>query len=247
MPVQTKQFRKDQLAQVNPPKYEKTEDMADLTFLNEAAVLHNLKQRYYSNLIYVSETVSTSTNQVSLFFSTEIDQGLQKRSAAASKSTEIWEMRGYVEFNLPQRCFGPPQFEATLLRQTYLRKIISTQQRFPLCSFAQCFFVSVFGFHQWKRFFHRGRWIKHVGRATTFLVEFSFFLKSYHERWSLRNCMTKGRDIEHRYFDWPGCLDDLEFIFSSVMKIFTNLRVCSSECMVTLVIRKRRLIKHIYV
>lgn len=54
MPVQTKQFRKEQLAQVNPPKYEKTEDMADLTFLNEASVLHNLKQRYYSNLIYVS-------------------------------------------------------------------------------------------------------------------------------------------------------------------------------------------------
>ncbi|XP_043518725.1 myosin heavy chain, muscle isoform X23 [Frieseomelitta varia] len=49
---ETKQFRKDQLAQVNPPKYEKTEDMADLTFLNEASVLHNLKQRYYNNLIY---------------------------------------------------------------------------------------------------------------------------------------------------------------------------------------------------
>lgn len=30
---ETKQFRKEQLAQVNPPKYEKTEDMADLTFL----------------------------------------------------------------------------------------------------------------------------------------------------------------------------------------------------------------------
>lgn len=54
MPVQTKQFRKDQLSQVNPPKFEKSEDMADLTFLNEASVLHNLKQRYYSKLIYVS-------------------------------------------------------------------------------------------------------------------------------------------------------------------------------------------------
>lgn len=28
--------------------------MADLTYLNEAAVLHNLRQRYYSKLIYVS-------------------------------------------------------------------------------------------------------------------------------------------------------------------------------------------------
>ncbi|XP_076671840.1 myosin heavy chain isoform X36 [Andrena cerasifolii] len=49
---ETKQFRKDQLSQVNPPKFEKSEDMADLTFLNEASVLHNLKQRYYSKLIY---------------------------------------------------------------------------------------------------------------------------------------------------------------------------------------------------
>jgi myosin heavy chain 6/7 len=41
------------VGQVNPPKYEKTEDMSNLTFLNDASVLHNLKQRYYSKLIYV--------------------------------------------------------------------------------------------------------------------------------------------------------------------------------------------------
>lgn len=39
---------------VNPPKFEKLQDMADLTYLNEASVLHNLKQRYYHKLIYVS-------------------------------------------------------------------------------------------------------------------------------------------------------------------------------------------------
>ncbi|OAD59363.1 Myosin heavy chain, muscle [Eufriesea mexicana] len=61
---ETKQFRKDQLAQVNPPKYEKTEDMADLTFLNEAAVLHNLKQRYYSNLIYTKDFKKDQLQQV---------------------------------------------------------------------------------------------------------------------------------------------------------------------------------------
>ncbi|XP_050076436.1 myosin heavy chain, muscle isoform X8 [Anopheles maculipalpis] len=47
-----KNFKKEQLSQVNPPKFEKVEDMADLTYLNEAAVLHNLRQRYYSRLIY---------------------------------------------------------------------------------------------------------------------------------------------------------------------------------------------------
>lgn len=40
--------------QMNPPKFEKIEDMAGLTYLNEATVLHNLRQRYYSSLIYVS-------------------------------------------------------------------------------------------------------------------------------------------------------------------------------------------------
>ncbi|XP_049825637.1 myosin heavy chain, muscle isoform X10 [Aethina tumida] len=47
-----KHFKKDQVMQVNPPKYEKVEDMADLTYLNDAAVLHNLRQRYYAKLIY---------------------------------------------------------------------------------------------------------------------------------------------------------------------------------------------------
>lgn len=47
-------FLKDDIQKVNPPKYDKVEDMAELTCLNEASVLHNLKERYYSNLIYVS-------------------------------------------------------------------------------------------------------------------------------------------------------------------------------------------------
>ncbi|XP_044252372.1 myosin heavy chain, muscle isoform X21 [Tribolium madens] len=47
-----KPFKKENVHQVNPPKYEKVEDMADLTYLNEAAVLHNLRQRYYAKLIY---------------------------------------------------------------------------------------------------------------------------------------------------------------------------------------------------
>ncbi|XP_032294532.1 myosin heavy chain, muscle isoform X35 [Drosophila virilis] len=49
---ETKDFKKDQLQQVNPPKYEKAEDMSNLTYLNDASVLHNLRQRYYNKLIY---------------------------------------------------------------------------------------------------------------------------------------------------------------------------------------------------
>ena len=47
---------KDDIQKMNPPKFSKVEDMAELTCLNEASVLHNLKERYYSGLIYVSTT-----------------------------------------------------------------------------------------------------------------------------------------------------------------------------------------------
>ncbi|XP_033248665.1 myosin heavy chain, muscle isoform X32 [Drosophila miranda] len=49
---ESRDFKKDQLQQVNPPKYEKAEDMSNLTYLNDASVLHNLRQRYYHKLIY---------------------------------------------------------------------------------------------------------------------------------------------------------------------------------------------------
>lgn len=58
-----KQFvAKDDIQKMNPPKFDKVEDMADLTCLNEACVLHNIKDRYYSGLIYVSNNfIFTST------------------------------------------------------------------------------------------------------------------------------------------------------------------------------------------
>uniref|UniRef100_A0A3Q3KRF8 Myosin-9 n=1 Tax=Monopterus albus TaxID=43700 RepID=A0A3Q3KRF8_MONAL len=45
-------INKDDIQKMNPPKFNKVEDMAELTCLNEASVLHNIKERYYSGLIY---------------------------------------------------------------------------------------------------------------------------------------------------------------------------------------------------
>lgn len=42
------------LAPMNPPQFDGVEDIADLTHLNEASVINNLKQRYGSGSIYVS-------------------------------------------------------------------------------------------------------------------------------------------------------------------------------------------------
>merc|ERR1712170_44280 len=48
----TKVFKKDQVGQVNPPKFDCSEDMAGLTYLNDACVLWNSVVRYKNELIY---------------------------------------------------------------------------------------------------------------------------------------------------------------------------------------------------
>uniref|UniRef100_A0A8B9HS67 Myosin-7 n=1 Tax=Astyanax mexicanus TaxID=7994 RepID=A0A8B9HS67_ASTMX len=45
-------FKDSQILQQNPPKFDKIEDMAMLTFLHEPAVLFNLKERYAAWMIY---------------------------------------------------------------------------------------------------------------------------------------------------------------------------------------------------
>merc|ERR1711923_238955 len=47
-----KVFKSSEVGQVNPPKFEKCEDMANLTFLNDASVFYNLKVRFQAKLIY---------------------------------------------------------------------------------------------------------------------------------------------------------------------------------------------------
>merc|ERR1712113_779341 len=47
-----KVFKSEEVGQCNPPKFEKIEDMADLTYLNDASVFHNLDVRFKSKLIY---------------------------------------------------------------------------------------------------------------------------------------------------------------------------------------------------
>ena len=45
-------FKAEEIGQINPPKFEMCEDMANLTFLNDASVFHNLEVRYKAKLIY---------------------------------------------------------------------------------------------------------------------------------------------------------------------------------------------------
>jgi len=47
-----KVYKVEEIGQVNPRKFERCEDMADLTYLNDASVFHNLEVRFKSKLIY---------------------------------------------------------------------------------------------------------------------------------------------------------------------------------------------------
>jgi myosin heavy chain 6/7 len=49
---QKKVFKAEEVGQVNPPKFEKCEDMANLTYLNDASVFYNLKVRFQAKMIY---------------------------------------------------------------------------------------------------------------------------------------------------------------------------------------------------
>jgi len=49
---QKKVFKKDQVGQVNPPKFDCSDDMSSLTYLNDACVLWNSVVRYKNELIY---------------------------------------------------------------------------------------------------------------------------------------------------------------------------------------------------
>jgi myosin heavy chain 6/7 len=49
---EVKVFKKDQVGQVNPPKFDCSDDMAGLTYLNDACVLWNSVVRYKNELIY---------------------------------------------------------------------------------------------------------------------------------------------------------------------------------------------------
>ncbi|KFP01407.1 Myosin-4, partial [Calypte anna] len=49
---ETMTVKEDQIFSMNPPKYDKIEDMAMMTHLHEPAVLYNLKERYAAWMIY---------------------------------------------------------------------------------------------------------------------------------------------------------------------------------------------------
>jgi len=65
---------------MNPPKYEKCEDMADLTYLSDATVYHNLRERYTSWYIYTySGLFCVTINPFSIQYFAFVTMGVGKK------------------------------------------------------------------------------------------------------------------------------------------------------------------------
>jgi myosin heavy subunit len=65
--LQKKTFKSTELGQINPPKFEKCEDMANLTFLNDGSVFWNLKTRYQvrmDNFTFSVMALSSGTSRL---------------------------------------------------------------------------------------------------------------------------------------------------------------------------------------
>ena len=118
--------KKDQCFPVNPPKFEKVEDMADLTYLNDAAVLHNLRQRYYHKLIYVS----VPKNWILLinFFFSFLFLPSKKNKSVRSSSMKSSKKKTYPEIP-PNRIFNPSL--NPINRRKPLRKISAVKWTLP--------------------------------------------------------------------------------------------------------------------
>ena len=104
-----------EVGRVNPPKFEKCEDMVNLTFLNDASVFWNLKTRYAAKMIHTysgSSTVEEQANYLSLLSRSICDcdqsvqevpdlhpQGFQDLSRKASQRMSSTLVGGKVSLN----------------------------------------------------------------------------------------------------------------------------------------------------
>lgn len=86
---------REELQRMNPPRFSKVEDMADLTCLNEASVLHNLRDRYYSGLIYVSVCVNTIAHK-NMFTRPNVGYEIYRTTHNIHYCVCVWECPGCI-------------------------------------------------------------------------------------------------------------------------------------------------------
>lgn len=86
-PWQVLMVREAELQPMNPPRFDLLEDMAMMTYLNEATVLHNLRQRYARWMIYVSHGSGWGHRWGETVC---LGQGHSSRGGAIGTATVVW-------------------------------------------------------------------------------------------------------------------------------------------------------------
>ena len=77
------------LSPVNPTAYDGSPDIADLPYLNEASVLHNLKTRYSKSAIYVRSRPEIAQLRLFTFSESDLLRPLPRRRQSVSISTHL--------------------------------------------------------------------------------------------------------------------------------------------------------------
>ncbi|KZT51923.1 putative nonmuscle myosin heavy chain b [Calocera cornea HHB12733] len=96
------------LSKMNPPKFDRVDDIADLTYLNEASVVHNLRLRYGSNAIYTYSglfLVAINPYQtLPLYTDAIIDQYRHRRRDEVPPHIFAIAERAWVHMNEEREC-----------------------------------------------------------------------------------------------------------------------------------------------
>ena len=122
------------MGQVNPPKFEKCEDMANLTYLNDASVFHNLEARYKAKLIYTCKSFSNEFPYLDIFecmrdWQTFIKIQMNKAKATANTGLECLNIifltfTDYDMLNFSQFNFETAEEKKTILSRSFIWFII---------------------------------------------------------------------------------------------------------------------------
>ena len=112
--IQSVTLKKDDIQQMNPPKFTCCDDMANLTYLNDASVLFNLRDRYERWLIYVCLFICLliSLFLILSFFSLQTYSGLFCVAINPYKRLPIYTLKVVLMFRGKKRSEVPPHLYA---------------------------------------------------------------------------------------------------------------------------------------